>query len=71
MESTVTEAPPPSSGAADPYWSTAKIADYFDVEPSTVLRWIHDGELDGKKLNNKWKVRQSEVYRYRDEKFGV
>jgi hypothetical protein len=65
---------PPS--AVDPLWNTNKIAEYFGVEPSTVLRWITDKpdkpelRLEGRKINNRWKVLQSEVYRFRDIKFA-
>jgi excisionase family DNA binding protein len=59
-----------TSGLIDPLWSTIKIAEYFGVETSTVLRWLQDGDMEGKKINNRWKVYQSEVYRYRDEKFA-
>lgn len=60
----------PIAPSNDPLWSTHRIANYFDVEPSTVLRWLQSGEMDGKKINTRWKVRQSEVYRYRDQKFA-
>lgn len=54
----------------DPLWTTNMIAEYFQVEPSTVLRWIADKEMDGKKINNRWRVSQSEVYRYRNDKYA-
>lgn len=58
----------------DPLWTTDRVADYFGVEPSTILRWITretgDDQLKGRKINNRWRVPQSEVFRYRDYKYA-
>ena len=59
-----------SPAIPDPLWSADKIADYFGVSKETVIRWIKDEEMDGGKINNRWKVKQSAVYKYRDEKFA-
>jgi hypothetical protein len=65
-----------SEGGVDPLWTTVKVAQYFGVEPSTVLRWITEEpekpelRLAARKINNRWRVAQSEVYRYRDVKYA-
>lgn len=53
----------------DPLWSAEKVAQYFGVDKQTIRRYMEDG-LDGKKINNRWKFRQSAVYAYRDKKFA-
>lgn len=53
-----------------PLWNTNKVAVYFGVEPSTVLRWITEGEMKARKINNRWKVTEEEVVRYRNEKYA-
>ncbi len=57
------------SSIPDPLWSAEKVGQYFGVDKQTVIRWITDGDMDGGKINNRWKVRQSAVYKYRDEKY--
>lgn len=65
-----------SESGVDPLWTTVKVAAYFGVEPSTVLRWIAEEQqkpgtgMQGRKINNRWRVPQSEVYRYRDAKYA-
>lgn len=54
----------------DPLWSAEKVAKYFQVDKQTVIRWINDGEMEGGKINNRWKIKQSAVYKYRDDKFA-
>lgn len=59
----------------DPLWSAERVAEYFGVDKQTVVRWIQvpdaDGvKLEGKKINNRWKIPQSAVHRYRDHKFA-
>lgn len=54
----------------DPLWSAKAVGKYFGVDKETVIRWIKAGEMDGGKINNRWKVRQTKVYEYRDNKFA-
>lgn len=59
-----------------PLWSTDRVAEYFGVEKSTVLRWITDEQehpgtgMQARKINNRWKVTQEEVARYRNDKYA-
>lgn len=54
----------------DPLWSAEKVAKYFGVDKQTVVRWAMQEGLDGGKINNRWKFKQSAVYAYRDKKFA-
>jgi hypothetical protein len=60
----------------DPLWTVKRVAEYFSVEESTVLRWIQEEKknpgtgMNGNKINNRWRVPQSEVYAYRDRKYA-
>lgn len=54
----------------DPLWNIDKVATYFGVDKQTIIRWIHTEGLEGKKVNNRWKVPQSKVYEHRDRKFA-
>lgn len=68
-----------SGGAADtlptpddPFVSTAKIAKMFDVTTETVRNWItcEPPKMAGVQVNGRWKVRQSEVTRFANTKYG-
>lgn len=60
----------------DPLWTVKRVAEYFSVEESTVLRWIQEEKktpgtgMKGNKINNRWRVPQSEVFAYRDRKYA-
>ena len=54
----------------DPLWSADAVAKYFGVDKQTVVRWALEDGLEGNKINNRWKFRQSKVYEYRDKKFA-
>lgn len=56
--------------ADDPFLSTDKIAKLFDVTTETIRSWIEAGTLPGVQINGRWKVRQSAVHRYLNEKYG-
>lgn len=54
----------------DPLWSADRVAAYFQVDKQTVIRWINEDGLVANKMNNRWKIKQSDVYAYRDRKFA-
>jgi excisionase family DNA binding protein len=43
-----------------------QIADYLQVHPETVRRWLRDGSLKGMNFSGKsgWRVRRSELERF-------
>lgn len=57
-------------------WNTDRIAEYFGVEVSTVLNWIHEEQttpgtgLVARKINNRWKADHADVVRFRDMKYA-
>lgn len=58
----------------DKLLSVDKVADIFDVSPWTIRQWLNSatpGSLEGTKVNGRWKVRESEVNRLAEEKYGV
>lgn len=55
---------------ADPYLSTVKVARIFSVTTETIRDWIERGTLAGHKINGRWYVRQSEVIRLANHKYG-
>lgn len=55
----------------DPLLSPSKVAAIFDVTPYTVRTWLKSGALVGVKLDTgQWRVPQSEVRRYANNKYG-
>lgn len=50
-------------------YSVPTIADLFDVGADTVRRWINDGQLPAKKINNRWKVAQSDLEDFSNKRF--
>lgn len=68
--------PTPTSEDLKPLWNVDQVAEYFGVQKSTVLRWIKDEQaqagtgMKARKLNNRWRVTQAEVIRYRDLKYA-
>lgn len=54
----------------DPLLSPQKIAKMFDVKAFTVRQWINDGKLKAVKVGNSWRVQQSEMVRFANEKYG-
>jgi len=65
-----------TQGVEDPLWPIKRVAAYFAVQESTVLRWIQEEKqspgtgMKAEKINNRWRVSQSEVYAYRDRKYA-
>lgn len=47
----------------DPLLSTRKCADIFGVTTETIRDWIDRGRLDGVKIGNNWRVKESSVRR--------
>lgn len=56
----VLERPAPSVG----HWSIARLSEHLDVNPATVRRWIHDGQLQAFQLpGGFWRIPVDEVAR--------
>lgn len=54
-----------------PFISPAKFAEYFDVKPATVRKWIKDKIIKAVKLDsNDWRIPESELQRLVNEKYG-
>lgn len=47
-----------------------EVAKFFAVTKYTVRCWIRDGDIQAKKLNNKWRILKSEVVRYANKNWG-
>ena len=60
----------PKSVVDDPFLGVDRVARIFDVSPYTVRQWIKDKEMEATKINNKWKVRESEVNRFAQKEYG-
>lgn len=57
---------------ADPLLTVNTVAKMFGVTTYTVRLWLREGKLQGVKLNNeRWRVRQSEVERFANVKYGA
>lgn len=55
----------------DPLLSTQQIAEMFSVKRKTVEGWIRDGLLKGTKIGGRyWRVPESEMIRFANEKYG-
>lgn len=57
----------------DPYMTVEQIAEFFQVSPYTVRTWLKGDEplMTAMKIGTRWRVRQSEVHRFANEKYGV
>lgn len=55
----------------DPLLKVATVAKMFEVRPYTIRQWIKDGKLKAVRLDGgHYRVYQSEVRRYANEKYG-
>jgi excisionase family DNA binding protein len=54
----------------DRFLSTDKVAEIFDINGRTLRVWIKEGKIKAVKINNRWKIRESEVDRLANEEFG-
>ena len=55
----------------DPLLSPTRVSELFDVTPRTVRLWIRDGYMEATKLRTGHiRIRQSEVNRFAQEKYG-
>jgi len=50
------------------YYSTPAVADLFDVTVGTVRDWIRNGELLAVKFGRRWKVSETELHRFANER---
>ena len=48
---------------AEMYYKPRKVAEMLDVQPRTVVRWIHEGRLQAIKVGHVWRIPRSEVER--------
>lgn len=55
---------------SDPFLSSDKIAELFDVTGYTARGWLREGLIKGIKVNGRWKARKSEVMKFANEKYG-
>lgn len=55
---------------SDPFLSSDKVAEMFDVTGYTARLWLRDGLIRGIKVNGRWKARRSEVMKFANEKYG-
>ena len=59
-----------------PLWNVERVAVYFGVQKSTVLRWIKEEQdepgsgMKARKINNRWKVPEAEVIRFRNDRYA-
>jgi predicted XRE-type DNA-binding protein len=62
----------PSTGVSldDPFVSVGNVALMFDVTQATVRQWIKQDLFKAVKINGSWRVRQSELNRFAEQKFG-
>lgn len=55
---------------SDPFLSTTQVARLFGNTTETVRVWIESGILSAVQVRGRWRVRQSEVTRLVNEKYG-
>ena len=55
----------------DPFLSPGKVAKIFDVKDYTVREWIDQGKLKAIKIAGRWRIQQSEITRFANEKYGA
>lgn len=54
----------------DRFYSTASVAELFDVKVETVQTWIKEGKLPAVKIGSRWKIRHSAVMALANERHG-
>lgn len=47
-----------------------QVAEFFQVTPYTVREWLKDGKLPGTKPTGRWRVKQSDVIEFANQKYG-
>jgi len=61
----------PDIGPENRLLTVATVGRIFSVRGFTVREWIRDGKLKGAvKINNRWRIPESEVKRYANELYG-
>ena len=53
------------------YLTPIDIANEYEVSRSAVLKWLNDRELRGIKVGGRWKVQESDVFRFIEESTGA
>jgi excisionase family DNA binding protein len=54
---------------ADTLLTSEQVAKILQVHPFTVLKYIKEGKLKGIKLGRVWRIRESDVERFLEERF--
>lgn len=49
------------------FYTTAQVAEIFQVKSYTVGDWIKQGKIKAAKVGGQWRIRQDEVTRLADE----
>lgn len=51
-------------GIMEKYFTPEQVAEQLQVRPRTVRNWLRDGDLEGQKISNQWRISYNDLQRF-------